>query len=414
MLLGGMALAAATLVAGAGEAKTRLVFACHYTNEQQRLFERFIAEYERLNPDIDIQYQQVSHRDYLQTVLTARIAGQAPDIYNLHMDWAPRLVASGALAEPPAALAERVRRDYVPSAVEGATLEGKLWGVPTEISNYLLVYNKQLLAEAAYDSPPASWNELLAMAKATTQRDAQGKATRLGFGYGDTPASLSQPYLSLLFSLGGDVFNAERTESRLASPEAVQALQLYREPARAGVADPAVPIFDQPGGNVALGIVASWRRATYAEVLGPDFAKTIGVAPIPVGGENWKTLQYTFFMTVDANSPNREAAWRFVDWMNAQPAPGRSSPIGDILADLGGLTGSRPDTAAHPEVYEDPFTKPFVAALERSVPMAPLPQSEEIKAIIHRAVEQAVWGGVEPEAALEAASEEIDLVLAGG
>ena len=414
---GALALAVAILSgleAGPAAAATRLVFACHYTNEQQRQIEAMIAEYERLHPDIDVVYQQVSHRDYLQTVLTARIAGQSPDIYNLHMDWAPRLIAAGALDEPPQALAERVRRDYVPSTVEAATFDGKLWGVPTETSNYLLVYNKENLAEAGFNAPPATWDELLRMSQAMTKRDGSGRATRLGFGYGDTPASLSQPYLSLLFSLGGDVFNAERTASGLASPEAAQALDLYREPARLKAADPAASVVDMPGGNIAMGFVASWRRATYAEVMGQDFTRKVGVAPVPVGGENWTTLQYTFFMGVDANSSAREEAWRFVDWMNAQPAAGKSSPMGDVLANLGGLTGSRPDTAAHPEVYEDPFTKPFVQAMERAKAMAPVAQSEEVKGIIARAVEQAVWGGVESKAALAAAAEEIDAALAGG
>ena len=77
-----------------------------------------------------------------------------------------------------------VQDNYVASTVDAASIQGQLWGIPTEVSNYLLIYNKQLLQEAGYDAPPTTWAELEEVAQAATKTDAQGQITQAGYAAG--------------------------------------------------------------------------------------------------------------------------------------------------------------------------------------------------------------------------------------
>ena len=84
----------------------------------------------------------------LDTGSKSRIGGTSPDIYNIYSIWAPQLAAAGALAEPPAAVQDWIRGAYGEGTVGAATINGTLWGIPTELSVYQLLYNKKLLEAA--------------------------------------------------------------------------------------------------------------------------------------------------------------------------------------------------------------------------------------------------------------------------
>jgi multiple sugar transport system substrate-binding protein len=122
-----------------------ITIATHYTEEQMRPLTACFRRYEAENPNVKIVHQQATFRDFLQTILTSRIGGRSPDIYNVYSIWAVQLVSNGVLAEPPPDIVDFVRREYEARTVDAATVDGKIWGVPAEVSTYLLVYNKNIL-----------------------------------------------------------------------------------------------------------------------------------------------------------------------------------------------------------------------------------------------------------------------------
>jgi multiple sugar transport system substrate-binding protein len=135
----------------------------------------FVA-YEAENPGVDIVYQQIAYGDYLQTVITSRLGGQAPDIYHLYNIWGPQMIENGVLAAPPDKVVSWINDNYIEATVDTVTINDQVWGIPTEVSNYMLVYNKKLLAEGGFDAPPATWDELVTMSEALTKRNDEGNS----------------------------------------------------------------------------------------------------------------------------------------------------------------------------------------------------------------------------------------------
>ena len=141
------------------DGRTKLVVMTHWLEDAQingvkdasgkvtsKGFQAYIDEYENLNKDVDIELQQVHFNDYPDRLRVLATSGAAPDIYGIYAPWGAEYVRAGMLAEPPADIVEDVKKSYVSAA--GPTIEGKIWGIPTEINNYALLYNKNLYKEA--------------------------------------------------------------------------------------------------------------------------------------------------------------------------------------------------------------------------------------------------------------------------
>ena len=402
------ALAAALLASAAVPAAAQdgpLTVAMHYTQEQAA---PLIACLEGYDADgVTAAYQQISYGDYLQTVLTGRLAGQSPDVYNVYSIWAAQMTDNGVLAEPPQDVADFVRDGYAAGTVDAATIDGTLWGVPTEVSVYMLVSNMALLREAGFEAPPETWDELREMARAITTRNDQGRIETAGFAFAQSAAGMVHPFYALLYSEGGDVYADDRSEAMLEGEAARTALENMAGLVEDGSADLSVDAYDFPAGGIAMMIMANWYESAIAEGLGG--LEDVAVTHIPMG-EDWRTLQYAFFMGVDAQSERQDAAWALVRALN-EPRDGGPSCMGEMLDGLGALTASAADTAALPA--PDDFTAPFVAALEdgRAITQPNVMQASEIEGMMAQTFEEVVSGEAEAGPALEELDGEVEDIL---
>ncbi len=410
-----LAYAALALALPAGQALAQqktLTIATHYTDDQMKPLTACFRRYEEANPGIKIVHQQATFRDFLQTILTSRISGRSPDIYNTYSIWSTQLIGNGVLDTPPAEVVDFIKREYEPSTVQAATLNGKIWGVPSEVSAYMLVNNKELRRAAGYDAPPKTWDELTEMAAKITKTDAQGKITVAGYAFGPTPANAVHPFRTLLYSSGQGLFTEDLQSTTLTSPKAVEIVQKQADMFARKITAPSVQVRDFPSGNVAMMITANWFKDTLRQGMGDAFDRNVGVAPIP-GGPDWRTYQYSFYYGVDARSRQKEDAWRLVRWLNTPQEPGKRSCVGDMLITMGGLTANKADIAASQAEVTDAFTKPYVDAITsgRALSEKNVPQAAEMEVIIRAAIEEAWLGRTPAKDALASANKQIEGIL---
>ena len=72
------------------------------------------------------------------------------------------------------------------SGFDGIRFEGKLYGIPTEVSNYACFANNAMWKEAGLDPDkdfPKTWEAMPAVAEKLTKRDANGVPLRRGFDF---------------------------------------------------------------------------------------------------------------------------------------------------------------------------------------------------------------------------------------
>ena len=119
-----------------------------------------IAEFEKANSDIKIQYEVIPAADYSTKLLTAFAAGSGPDLFNNTSTLVTQYFAARILAPidyaamgyaDEAALLAKFQGGF-----DGIRFQGKLYGVPTEVSNWACFANNALWKEAGLD-PAKDW-----------------------------------------------------------------------------------------------------------------------------------------------------------------------------------------------------------------------------------------------------------------
>ena len=409
---------AATLLAGTAAPalaqETTLTVAMHYGQDDAAPLIECFRRYEEANPGIRVEYQQLSYRDYLQTVLTSRLGGQAPDIYHLYSIWGAQMVDNGVLAAPPAGIESFVRGNYAASTVDAASIDGTLYGVPSEVSAYMLVSNMALLREAGFDAPPTTWDELVEIASAITKRNEQGRIETAGFAFADSTSGTVHPFLVMLSSAGRDAFADGFEGTNLASPEAIDVVKKQAALVASGVTDGSVDGFDFPAGGIGMIIMANWLESDIRAGFGERFEEDVKVSAIPMG-EDWRTLQYAFFYGVDSQSENQDEAWDLIAYVNSPESAsteGGPSCTGEMLDALGALTANAADLEAIGE--QDGFTQPFIAAIndDRAISEPNVIQSAEIQKLMSDAIRDVRAGDAEAAEAMGALDASVSDVLA--
>jgi multiple sugar transport system substrate-binding protein len=402
---------ALTGVAMAQDAKT-IQIATHYNETQMGPLLECFAAYEAANPGIKIEFQQAAYGDFLQTILTSRVGGTSPDIYNIYSVWAPQLADAGTLDEPSDEMKDWIRANYGAGSVGAATINGTLWGIPTELSVYQLFYNKKMLAEAGFDAPPATWAELKDIAAAITTKNDQGVIERAGYVYGPSVANAVHVYYSQMYAAGVAPYSDDFRTTNFTTPESIEIIRRQGELFSEGITSNTNITDDFAGGSAAMMIAANWNKAELQSVYGDEFEATVGIAPIPNDGGEPGTMLYSFLWAVDSTSDAKEESWALLKWLNEAQGDAALSCTGEMLNDLGALSGNLADLSGMDT--SDSFTAPFVAAIESGAAKSQpnIWAASENDRTLRGYIEQVWAGNMTAEEAMAAADAEVTAILA--
>ena len=179
----------------------------------------------------------------------------------------PDFVKGDALADVPADMVSDIQANYSPGSVGAVTVQGKVWGYPTEVATYQLLYNKKMFAEAGLTEPPKTFAELKDYAcKLTKGRECGWHPgphricahARLGLG---RRASVPFDAVVRWWRIPG----SRSLQVQFNSPKGQETLQLINDMIADGCVDPGLGggNTDFVTGKSAMIIMANWLRATF-------------------------------------------------------------------------------------------------------------------------------------------------------
>ncbi|HEU0052061.1 MAG TPA: extracellular solute-binding protein, partial [Longimicrobium sp.] len=119
-----------------------------------------VPEFERLNPGIRVDVQQIPWSAAHEKLLTAVVGDATPDVAQLGNTWVPELQALGALEDltaRAAASSSVPQPDFFEGIWDTNVVGGRLYGVPWYVDTRVLFYRPDLLAAAGYPRPPRTW-----------------------------------------------------------------------------------------------------------------------------------------------------------------------------------------------------------------------------------------------------------------
>ena len=344
----------------------------------------------KANPGVKVNVTPVAWNEAVAKLQTAIAGNTTPDVSQMGTDMMGQFGATGAFEPVPSDIDPSA---YFESAWKTNVVGGVVSGVPWYVETRLLFYRTDIAKTAGITSPPATWDDLKAAAKAM---QAQGKA-KYGISLG--PRNW-QEYLPFLWSNGGDVVDASGNPT-LNSPQAVEALTFYDSFFKEGLTAKSVPAnfaieaaFVK--GEFPMFFSGPWHLGLVAKAgaaADPDFASKWAIAPMTkkvsstsfLGGSN---------MVVYKNSKNKDAAWAFVKFLSD---PKTQALWYTTAADLPAVTSAWDD----PALKSDPNVAMFGEQLKDTKAQPVSATWSELASAINDTLEKMTTGGMEPQAAAD-------------
>jgi len=410
--------------------KIKITYAAHWTEKYQlegvyengvlkeKGLKQYLDEYMALHPDVEIDVMTIPYADYEAKLRLLSDIDKAPDIFQIYSPWGVSYVNSGIIDVPPQDIKTDVENNYISKS--GVTINGEIWGIPGEVDDYSLIYNKKLFKDAGIVDAngealaPKTWDDVVSAAKKISKKDTKGNIIRYGFAFTKgVDWAVVDPFLSLLFSNGGSYLSADNSKPMFNDSKGVEVLNSIVDLFKQGYTDANSNVWDFSQDKVVMAFVAPWTEGTFRDQMGATkFDEEVGVAPIPY----FKTpgsLQYNWFVGVMNKSKNKQAAWDFLRWFteDVQPKTG-TTRYGDLLArTIKAIPDRKIDLNNNKDVLNNnSFKAPFIAQLASSTAEPNVLQAAKIKATLMDQI-QAAWVGKDVTQALNDAAAKVQDIL---
>lgn len=313
-----MAVAIMTGAAGCGaQSSDGPVTISFYSYLNRKNIEPVVEAFEKAHPEIKVDVSYGSSSTQYYEVLKTRAAGnQIPDVYNLSGD----VMRAGAALD--------LTGDDMLDGIDAATLapysmDGKVYGMPVTGWVGALIYNKDLLKKAGYDTFPTTWDEFIEMGKALHK---QGVTPFL-----ETGSEMSGTFTGLLDSYyekegmatGGDLDQPIWDGKKTFEEQWLKPLQEWIKIVDAGVLPKSTVSLsgDQIKQSFFVGDVAVYRSGAWdlddLRKSGINWA----VAPIPAYPGGQPTVNggpdQAFSISSKASPEKQKAAKTFLSFINS-------------------------------------------------------------------------------------------------
>lgn len=359
-------------------------------------FMKMVAEEFTKKYGVQVTVEEVGAVDAKGRMAQDGPAGVGADVFAAPHDHTGELVASGLVIEN--ANGERIKSEFMQAAVDGLSIEGKVYGYPTAIETYGLFYNKDIFPTA-----PKSYDEIIAKAKEFNN----AKENKYAFMWDVANAYYSHSFIAggggYIFGNGGTNKDDVGIDSAgaVAGANSMMALKAILP---VNSADSTTQImeglFDE--GKIGAMIDGPWA-VEGRKTAGLNF----GVAKLPVlqDGKQQSSFSGIRALFVSAYSKYPNAAQLFADMATSE----------DMLLKRFQTTSQIPPMLAlmdAPEIKDNEFVAPFLEQAQFAVPMPSIPQMGLVWTP-YGAAFASMWNdNVKPEEALKTAAETVREAIA--
>lgn len=296
--------------------KTKITFWTFHTNAEKDFMASLGEKYKKVNPNVEIVYQNFPEADYMGSKLTtAFAAGSGPDVFVMSPGDFLKYANSGVAMDLTKYYTDEIKKDFLPSSLQAVTVDNKIMGIPFEVELLGLYYNKDMF-KAANLNPPKTWSELEADTKALTKDKVAGLLIEPSKGYYQ-----NFTWYPFLWQTGSNVIDTEKKIGTFEGAGTEKALKLWGDLIKAGAPQKlSIPLTNEIAllgeGQAAMQVCGTWAVAS----LEQKYPKTnIGLVPLPVpDGGKAATAAGGWKMLVNGKSKNADEAAKFAMWAFAE------------------------------------------------------------------------------------------------
>ena len=406
-LTGGLLLAGCSSPAETDESVT-LTFWGTYGNggnsaQTDVLEDELIPAFEKANPGIRVEYVDMPYDGLKQKLTTSAAGGELPDLIRSDIGWVAQFADLGVYKQLDDEMPgfQDLADAVYPGTLATTSWNGHYYGLPLNTNTRVLVANQSTLDAAGVSGPPATFDDVRALATAL-----KGKGIA---AFADSGLS-AWNVMPWIWSAGGDIADEGLTTSTgyLDSDASVAGVQLlvdlYKEGAIpnlvTGNAGATSTSDGLPGGQYATILDGPWMKDIWSGQY-PDFSPVY--APVPAGAGGSISVVGGESIVVTEATAHADAAYKFVEFTQSE-----AYQLG--MAKAGQMTVKPEFAAAQAKI--NPYFQAFSDQLETAKARLPIPQAGEVDTILNTALVPAFEGKTSVKEALSSAAQQIDALLA--
>ncbi|RDZ28718.1 extracellular solute-binding protein [Lysobacter silvisoli] len=335
---------------------------------------QLIPEFERQNPGLRVQVQQMPIISAHEKLLTAFAGDSLPDVCAIGNTWVPEFALLDALAPLEArvgATPSMARADYFDGAWDTGMVEGHLYAVPWYVETRLPFYRRDIAQRAGIKQPPKTWAEWQrAMAAIKREVGPERYAILL-------PLNEPEPLLNLGIQAPEPLLRDGGRYGNFRSPGFKRALTFYREAfdqrwAPTLTNTQVANVWNEFGrGYFSYYVNGPWNIAEFRKRLPADVQDDWTTMPLPGEHGPGASVAGGASFVVFRSSQKQDAAWKLVEYLSRT----------DVQIRFHGLTGNLPPRRSAwnaPALTRDPYAAAFRDQLERAKPTPKVPEWERI------------------------------------
>ncbi|NMB01048.1 MAG: extracellular solute-binding protein [Firmicutes bacterium] len=391
-----------------------------HTDDNRTVIEnRYIEEFQKMYPNVTIKRVVNEAAKMGDLVLTAFSANNAPDIFNLPIEqeygyMKHHRVAPVNFEAIGYANAEALVADYLEGTFDPVTMDGEIYGLPLELTNWSIFINKKIFREVGLDPEvdyPKTWEEMIEISDKLVIREGD-IIVRRGFDF-------RYPYylvamLPMVEQLGGQLLSDDGRTAIVNDDAWIQVLEWFKTfgPHGRNLGSPtytsARKIFNFDNNDIAMALTGFYQQGRI-RVDNPEFYDSGEwmVVPFPVfenAVNDVACSYYGHYMMVNAQASAEKQywAWKFIAYMLDHPW--------EYLETVN-IIQPRNDLLADPRFMELPYMDVFMSDMERGHIVFMHENGYQFERFIKEAVEGVMLQNMDSREALDILRERIQEVL---
>ncbi len=279
-----------------------------FPTEKADYLQKMADEYSAQTEGVTITTEFVAaSEDLLPKVQTAVMNDTQPDILWGAPTMTGVLQSTGKLVDLTDKVSEEWRSDIPEGLWDAGVFDGKTYSVPVEAGTLVLIYNKDMFAEAGIENAPTTWEELYDTAKALTTEDRKG----IWMPIDPNNERTTWTWLCFLEQNGQTLLNEDFTALGFDKEGVEETLSYYTSFVKDGIAPMTVGQDAFAEEQVAMIIGTQGAASSYID----KFGMNIGVEML-AGNEELSTgLGTNHYYLFDNGDKKTEEALKFMEYM---------------------------------------------------------------------------------------------------
>ena len=307
------------------------------------LWDKRAKEFMAAHPNVTIKATVLENEAYKAKLTTITQSGKAPDIFATWGGGVLQQQIDAGLVKDISEDVADVLPNFTPASLSAYQVDGKTYGLPTDIGLVGFWYNKKLFKQAGIDEPPTTWSAFLEDVK---KLKASGTTPIALAGKEKWPGHYYWAYLAL--RIGGlEALKQAETDHDFTKPEFIEAGRQVKaladlEPFQKGFLNAAYSTPDGQAalvsnGKAAMELMGQWAPATQNDA-GKGLGDDLGFFKFPAVEGGKGSIDDAFGggngLAVGADAPKE--AVEFVKFMTQMDKHSEAVESGGVLPVLKG------------------------------------------------------------------------------